>query len=104
MARGPHYSLIKHRMPDWLYTTAWPRAQALGQVSMARLPALLRTAATDHAPLIPTQAADTLSLKKQVIDSQQAALNNAAHLALLHAPPPTARSRISPAPRRFVTP
>lgn len=51
MPKGPHYSLIKHRMPDWLYTTAWPRAQALGRVSTAHLPALLRTSTADHAPI-----------------------------------------------------
>ena len=51
MSKGPHYSLIKHRMPDWLYATAWPRAQALGQISTAHLPALLRTSNTDHSPI-----------------------------------------------------
>jgi hypothetical protein len=51
MPKGPHYSLIKHRLPDWLYTTAWPRAQALGQVSTAHLPPLLRSAAKNHWPI-----------------------------------------------------
>lgn len=51
MPKGPHYSLIKHSMPHWLYSTAWPRAQALGQVPLAQLPKLLRTDAKVHAPL-----------------------------------------------------
>ena len=51
MPKGPHYSLITHQMPGWLRATAWPRAQALGQVSMAPLPALLRAPSQDHAPI-----------------------------------------------------
>ncbi|NWC75148.1 hypothetical protein HX823_13740 [Pseudomonas sp. P7759] len=51
MPKGPHYPLIKHRLPDWLYTTAWLRAQPLGQVSMAHLPPLLRSAAKNHGPI-----------------------------------------------------
>lgn len=51
MPKGPHYSLIERRLPDWLATTAWTRAQALGQVSTAHLPKLLRTADKDHSVL-----------------------------------------------------
>jgi hypothetical protein len=51
MPKGPHYPLIQRSLPDWLHTTAWPRAQALSQVPLTRVPALLRTAARDHAPL-----------------------------------------------------
>ncbi|MGY4641220.1 NEL-type E3 ubiquitin ligase domain-containing protein [Pseudomonas sp. TE24901] len=51
MPNGPNYSLIKRNLPTWLGTTAWPRAQALGSVSMDHLPRLLRTADQDHAPL-----------------------------------------------------
>lgn len=48
---GPHYSLIKRNLPAWLASTAWPRAQALGQASMAQVPALLRNTRHDHIPL-----------------------------------------------------
>lgn len=51
MHKGPHYPLIQRNLPDWLSTTAWPRAQALSQVPLTRLPPLLRTGAQDHAPL-----------------------------------------------------
>ena len=51
MPEGPHYSLIKRNLPDWLGGTTWPRAQALGHVSLNPLPKLLRTADKDHAPL-----------------------------------------------------
>ena len=51
MSKGPHYSLIKHRMPGWLYATAWPRAQALAQFSPANLPVLLRMPTNDHTPI-----------------------------------------------------
>ncbi|MGF6096040.1 NEL-type E3 ubiquitin ligase domain-containing protein [Pseudomonas sp. 18175] len=51
MPKGPHYSLIARNLPDWLGSTAWPRAQALGQVSMAQLPPLLRSDAQRHGPI-----------------------------------------------------
>jgi hypothetical protein len=49
--KGPHYELIKHRLPAWLRTTAWPRAHALGRAPLALLPELIGQPAEAHAPL-----------------------------------------------------
>lgn len=74
MPKGPHYSLIKRTLPDWLRTTAWPRAQALGQVSKARLPALLRTGSHDHSP---AKAANAQAWTTQnAVDQQLSALQD----------------------------
>ena len=49
--KGPHYSLIKRNLPDWLASTTWSRAQALGQASLAQVAVLLRASDHDHTPL-----------------------------------------------------
>jgi hypothetical protein len=49
--KGPHYSLIKRNLPNWLASTAWSRAQALGQASLAQVAVLLRACDHDHTPL-----------------------------------------------------
>lgn len=51
MANGPHFSLIKSRLPDWLHTTTWPRAQALSRVSLAHLPAFMQAGTQAHVPV-----------------------------------------------------
>jgi len=70
---GPHYSLIKRNLPDWLASTAWPRAQALGQAPLAQVPALLRATDHDHAPLKAANArawATQNSVDRQLKDLQ----------------------------------
>ena len=48
---GPHYSLIKQRMPDWLQSTSGPRAHALSRVPLTRLVPLLSSHSREHAPV-----------------------------------------------------
>ena len=49
--KGPHYSLIEQSLPDWLHTTAWPRAQALSHTPLDWLAHLQKVPADQHAPL-----------------------------------------------------
>lgn len=44
MPNGPHYTLIKRSLPDWLRNTSWPRAQALSRTSLIRLPEFIGSA------------------------------------------------------------
>lgn len=71
--KGPHYSLIKERIPEWLHAAAKPRVQALSQASLTLLPAFLRVPAAQHLPL---KTANAQAWAKQ--NSVEHRLNNLA--------------------------